>query len=360
MALPRTAPPSAPPTRAGHRSRRPSRRLAVAATTVLASALGLVGTVAATAPATAAPGGPGDTGPQLRVSAAQVDAATTCSGDPRRGPEPVLLVHGTTQTGDHTWGWTWQRALSARGTAWCSVELPGMGMGEIPLAAEYVVGAVRSLHARAERRIGVVGHSQGGMVPRWALKYWPDTRAMVADVVGLSPSNHGTLDAHVVCQPGIGCAPAFWQQRADSRFIATLNAGGETYPGIDYTSVRTRFDEVVVPSTSAYLTPGPGASSSAVTNVAVQDLCPLRVVEHLGITADGTAYALGIDALTHDGPADVARVRATGASCLNPYVPGVSPTEVPGRTGIQLADAGKAVARTPFVPYEPALPAYAG
>ena len=30
------------------------------------------------------------------------------------------------------------------------------------------------------------------MIPRWALRFWPDTRVMVDHVVGLSPSNHGT------------------------------------------------------------------------------------------------------------------------------------------------------------------------
>lgn len=37
------------------------------------------------------------------------------------------------------------------------------------------------------------------MVPRWALRFWPDTRAMVDDVIGLDPSHHGTLDAYGVC-----------------------------------------------------------------------------------------------------------------------------------------------------------------
>ena len=92
------------------------------------------------------------------------------------------------------------------------------------------------------------------MVPRWALRFWPDTRAMVEDLVGLSPSNHGTLDAIPACAQS--CAPAFWQQRSDAAFSAALNSAQETFPGISYTEIYTNTDEIVVPNL------GPAASSS--------------------------------------------------------------------------------------------------
>jgi hypothetical protein len=141
------------------------------------------------------------------------------------------------------------------------------------------------------------------MVPRWALRFWPDTRSMVDDLVGLSPSNHGTLDAIPACAQS--CAPAFWQQRSNAAFIAALNSAQETFPGISYTSIYTDTDEVVVPNF------GPAASSSlsggggAVTNVAIQSVCPNDLTEHLGIGIyDNTAYLLALDALSHPGPAD--------------------------------------------------------
>ncbi len=34
----------------------------------------------------------------------------------------------------------------------------------------------------------MVTHSQGGMIGRWATRFWPDTRQMVDDIVGLAPS----------------------------------------------------------------------------------------------------------------------------------------------------------------------------
>jgi hypothetical protein len=60
------------------------------------------------------------------------------------------------------------------------------------VAGEYVVYAIRIMHAAYGGRIDIVGHPQGGMVPRWALRLWPDTRAIVDDLVGLSPSTWGS------------------------------------------------------------------------------------------------------------------------------------------------------------------------
>ena len=47
------------------------------------------------------------------------------------------------------------------------------------------------------------------------------------------------------------------QQTAGSPFLTELNAGDETPGDVSYTQITTRYDEVVVPYTSAYLAPGP-------------------------------------------------------------------------------------------------------
>jgi len=194
------------------------------------------------------------------------------------------------------------------------------------IAGEYVVYAIRTMVASSGRRVEIVGHSQGGMVPRWALRFWPDTRALVDDVIGLSASNHGTLDANVVCV--LTCAPAIWQQRSNAAFIAALNSIQETIPGISYTDIYTNTDEVVVPNF------GPAGSSSlqggggAITNVAIQQVCPLDLTEHIGIAIyDITAFHIARDALTHPDPADPSRVPRS--ICLQPLMPGVNPVAFP-------------------------------
>jgi hypothetical protein len=217
---------------------------------------------------------------------------------------PVLLVPGTTLTPDDNFRDNYAAVFTAAGRPWCSVELPKKATGDIQVAAEYVVYAIRAMHAKAGRKISVVGVSQGGVVPRWALKYWPDTRLMVDDLVGLVPDNHGTLLLNGVC--AVACPAAFWQQRQGSRFMRTLNDGAETYAGISYTQMYSATDPVVIPSIgpapSAALTTGDGA----IRNVLLQDICPLHVVaDHILVgSVDPVAHALVMDALNRSGPAD--------------------------------------------------------
>ncbi|HTU97368.1 MAG TPA: hypothetical protein VMF14_16085 [Solirubrobacteraceae bacterium] len=306
--------------------------------------------------ASAAYAPPDRPGPALSVPAAKLAASLSCDGTLRGASHPpVLLVPGTALNPATDYGYGWEPALRRLGWPYCAVTLPGGAMGDIQIAGEYVVSAIRTMHAAYGGRIDVVGHSQGGMVPRWALRFWPDTRAMVDDLVGLSPSNHGTLDAIPAC--AAGCAPAFWQQRSNAAFIAALNSAQETFPGISYTNIYTDTDEVVTPNF------GPAASSSlsggggAITNVAIQSVCPADATEHLGIGIyDNTAYQLALDALTHPGPADPSRVSWT--VCLTPLMPGIDPTTFAADYANTLASVASTVATAPRTTAEPPLACY--
>lgn len=263
-------------------------------------------------------------GPALTVARADLDAALQCSGDLAAADQaPVLMVPGTTLEPQVNFDWNWLPALTALGRPYCTIELPMNAMGDIQIAAEYVVHAVREMAATTGQKVQIIGHSQGGMVPRWALRFWPDVRDKVDDLVGLSPSNHGTVLSGGICVPG--CAPAIRQQGMGSAFMAALNRDFETVPGVDYTVIYTNLDEVVVPNVTLL-----GASSALsgdaaqLTNVATQQVCPLNTAEHLTIgTSDPVAYALAIDALTHAGPADPSRIDP--AVCLQLLMPGVNP-----------------------------------
>jgi triacylglycerol esterase/lipase EstA (alpha/beta hydrolase family) len=322
-----------------------------------AAELAVVAIVAlASANASAAYAPPNRPGPALTVPTQALAAALRCSsGLANAKRSPVLLVPGTTLNPQVEFSWNWERALSKLGWPHCSVTLPNDAMSDIQVAGQYLVQSIRTMHARSGRKVDVVGHSQGGMVPRWALRFWPDTRRMVDDVVGLSPSNHGTVDANAVCS--LGCAPAFWQQRRGSNFLKGLNSYQETFPGISYSNVYTRTDEVVVPNL------GPAASSSLqggggqIANVAIQDVCPLDVNEHLGIgTYDNPAYELAVDALTHRGPANPSRISA--AACGHPFMPGVNPLTFPTDYANELAFIAKVIATYPRVSREPPLACY--
>ncbi len=295
-------------------------------------------------------------GPPLTVPQDKLDASLACAGNPASGThEPVLLVPGTTVNPHADFSWNWEPALDRLGIPWCSVELPGNSMDDIQVAGEYVVNAIRTLYSRAGRKIAVVGHSQGGMVPRWALRFWPDTRAMVDDQIGLAPSNHGTVDADVIC--AAGCAPAIWQQRDSADFIKALNSRQETFPGISYTAVYTHLDEVVVPNLDSSGSSSLHGGGGEIANVAVQEICPLDTSEHLLVgTADPVAYALAIDAMDHPGPADPSRIPSS--VCTQPFMPGVNPVTFATDFASAAAVVSTTLATYPHVPAEPPLACY--
>jgi len=275
-------------------------------------------TLALAGPATA------DDGPALETPAGDLAAALDCPkpiGAATRAP--VLLIHGTNLDAESNYDWNYMPALTDAGIPWCAVTLPVMGMGDIQTAAEYVVFAIRWMFERGGREVSIVGFSQGGMIGRWALLWWPDTRAMVEDLIGNASSNHGTVGARGVCASS--CAPSYWQQRDDSEFIAALNDGPETFAGIDYTVNFTHYDQVVTPnldaaSGSSALRSGDGE----IQNTAVQDICPSNTADHLVLGSyDPVAWALVLDALENDGPANPDRIDP--AVCTQQYMPGVAP-----------------------------------
>ncbi|WP_222104953.1 alpha/beta fold hydrolase [Corynebacterium anserum] len=241
------------------------------------------------------------TGPALTVPTEQLQKALHCEGDLAGGKhDPVLLIHGTTSSPQATWSWTWMPAFRAEGRSFCTVTLPGSGNEDIQISAEYVTHAIRMMHERAGRKIDIVGHSQGGMIPHWSLKWWPDTRAMVDDVVGLSPSNNGTYATVPFCVADGYCAPALYQQAPGSDFMTALHAGQMTFPGISYTTVSTTLDELVVPYQNGFL-PLNEPNGGTVRNVVVQDHCPATPVEHFSDIANSAMYEITLDAFDHEG-----------------------------------------------------------
>ena len=295
-------------------------------------------------------------GPPLSVPKAELDAALRCSEQPLEGATraPVLLVQGTGATAKDNWSWTYEPALTRRGIPWCHVDLPEHATQDVQRSGEFVAHAIRTMHARSGRRIAILGHSQGGMVPRWALRFWPDTRALVDDLVGFAPSNHGTTEARD-CADG-GCSAASTQQSDRSAFMRALNSYAETWAGISYTSIYTRIDQTVRPNENAET----GSSSLRTgagrrTNVAIQDVCPNAKSEHLAIgTVDPIAFALAMDALGHAGPADPKNVPLS--VCAEVFHEGVDPVTGPASAAAAVASFQSYEAKT--VDREPPLACY--
>jgi triacylglycerol esterase/lipase EstA (alpha/beta hydrolase family) len=261
-------------------------------------------------------------GPSLSEPARALAASIDCSVNPAADKRWVLLIHGTGADSDINWSWNHIPALDDLGIPWCAVDLPLGGTGDLQLNAEYVVNAIRVVYRRSGKRIGIVGHSQGGMSPRWAFRFWPGTRRMVADLVGYGAPNHGSTGANRICEPNEPCTPSTHQYRTDSRFNAALNSRTETFGGISYTNVYSRTDFISTPNQDEYGTSSLHKGEGWIANVAIQDLCPAQTTEHLGLAYDAVAWAFAHDALTQPGPAALARIPQS--VCAELVMPGVN------------------------------------
>ncbi|MGW1791268.1 esterase/lipase family protein [Streptomyces tubercidicus] len=233
-------------------------------------------------------------------------------------PRPVILVHGT--LGNSVDNWLGLAPyLVARGYCVFSLDygqLPGVpffhGLGPVDASARQLAAYVdRVLAATGTDKADLVGHSQGGMMSRVYLKFYGGADKVNA-LVGLAPDNHGTdlngLTRLLDHFPGAKkylheLTPGLTDQIAGSDLLNRLNEGGDTLPGVRYTVIATRYDEIVTPYRSAFLD-GPG-----VRNVVVQDLCGLDLSEHVAIgLIDRVAFHEAANALD---PA-----HATPTTCL--------------------------------------------
>jgi len=227
--------------------------------------------------------------------------------------EPVILVNGTGGNESDNWR---AMAPSLANAGFCvytfnygalSWSGPLTAFGDIPTSAEELGTFVDSVLAQTgARRVDLVGHSQGGMMPRYYLDFLGGS-TKVDRFVGVVPTNHGTtlggltelFDRYAggaeLLNDLLAPLPAVVQQLTGSSFLAKLNSVPDTVPGVTYTVITTTHDEVVTPYTSALLS-GPN-----VTNIVVQDQCPDDLVGHIGMVYDPYVVQLTINALDPAG-----------------------------------------------------------
>ncbi|WP_229742800.1 esterase/lipase family protein [Gordonia jinhuaensis] len=235
---------------------------------------------------------------------------------------PVILVHGTWSSagrlvvladrlaaaGYATFAFNYGRDESS-----VSGRVPGVyATGPIAESARQLAAFVRLVRDRTgAEQVDLVGHSQGGLVIR---RYLADTGgAAVHHVVTLAGNNHGTTlsgISRLAGEQGVVAAQtaglrndaravlgaAALDQLVGSTFLAETNAHADTVPGVGYTVIATRFDEVVTPYTSTFLRAGPGAT---VDNIDLQSRFPADISEHTALPRDPNVDRLVIEALAH-------------------------------------------------------------
>ncbi|NEB79104.1 alpha/beta fold hydrolase [Streptomyces sp. SID14478] len=256
-------------------------------------------------------------------------------------PRPVVLVHGTAADSLSSFG---RLAPLLKDAGYCvfaldyGVVLPGAAkaLAAVPDSAQELSAFVdKVLDATGTSNVDLVGYSQGGgVMPRWYLKYLGG-QEKVDQLIGISPSNHGTsLSDLVTLLRGIGViapasaltgAQALQDQTPCSEVNAALDAGGDIRPDVRYTTIVSDQDAVVTPHTNQFLhdnagrpktlcgnrdpereptvvaTPGPDGivppASGPLTNILLQDVCPSDKSGHLRSPYSPTVDALVLNAL---------------------------------------------------------------
>jgi hypothetical protein len=114
------------------------------------------------------------------------------------------------------------------------------------------------LSATGASYVDIVGHSQGGMTPRYYINFLGGDSKVNA-LVGLAPSNRGmtlnglfTLASYFpgASQFATADCPPCAEQEAGSPFLTNLNRSGETRSGVSYTVIESQNGEVVTPYAS--------------------------------------------------------------------------------------------------------------
>ena len=235
-------------------------------------------------------------------------------------PHPVILVPGTYESMAKNWA---VMSPVLKNTGYCVFSLDYGVVDGIPASGPIAHSAAELgrfvstvLKATRAKQVDLVGHSQGGMMPRYYIKFLGGTRTVHA-LIGIAPSNHGTTlkpnplsyvpgvstggdgapsTVPVPGPPAVGdFNAAASDQAAGSAFLAKLNAGGDIQGRVFYTVIATTHDEIVTPYTSEALA-GP---AKRVTNVVIQHFCPLDPIEHDQTPNDPVVQQLVLAALSN-------------------------------------------------------------
>lgn len=234
-------------------------------------------------------------------------------------PRPVVLAHGILgNMADNMGG----LAPELANQGYCVYALtygaaPGSifgGIADIRRSSidEFGPFVDRVLAATGARQVDVIGHSEGSVMPRWWMRYGdsvhPDGTPKVANMIGVAPVSNGDdlgglatqmrsipLFAGVLDELAKNGCGACEKLVAGSSFFRQLNTtapqpgerfSGPAQPGVRYLMLASVWENFVVPYRSGFI------DHPAVTNMTLQDACPIDEADHLAIAFDPVAYDL--------------------------------------------------------------------
>jgi triacylglycerol esterase/lipase EstA (alpha/beta hydrolase family) len=225
-------------------------------------------------------------------------------------PNPVVLLHGL--------GATWyedinflQLDLAAKGCctfaltygAYDGFPLVG-GLKPVATSAAQIKAYVQSvLSATGAAKVDLVGHSEGGFQTLYVTKT-QGIANRIGRVVAIAPPTHGTTFAGLynlapllgiesevhAALSAVGCG-ACSDLTNGGAAVAKLTTGPIAQPGVKYTIITSRYDELVTPTSTSFV------NEPGVTNQYVQSSCPFDPVGHIGEAYDLNVWHLVSNAL---------------------------------------------------------------
>lgn len=228
----------------------------------------------------------------------------SCRPSPEH-PNPVVMLHGLganyVEDLNVLQGW-----LAARGYctfartygAYPQVPIVG-GLRDQSESAAENAGYIREVRSATKAdKVDLVGHSEGAFQALFVAKT-QDVTSQIGRVIAIAPPSHGTTFGGLYqaalslgVRPAVdnalktfGCV-ACYQLTTTGAPVAELNRGPITQPGIRYTVIASRTDELVTPTDTALI------REPGVVNQYVQDFCPADPVGHIGEAYDPNVWNL--------------------------------------------------------------------
>ena len=218
-------------------------------------------------------------------------------------PNPVVLLHGLGATYyediNVLQGWLAARGYCTFAFTYGAYEgFPQVGgLRDVDGSAREIAASIATVREETgAAQVDLVGHSEGGFLSL----YVPKTQDVhVGKVVAIAPPTHGTTfaglyrlayllgrgerDSVDAALKTVGC-PACSQLGTGGSAVATLDDGPIAQPGVAYTVITSRYDELVTPTDTAFV------REPGVVNQYVQDFCPFDPVGHIGEAYDPNVW----------------------------------------------------------------------
>lgn len=249
-------------------------------------------------------------------------------------PNPVVLVHGTGGNAATNW-WTYAALLHNNG--YCVYALTyGVvpeeaaspvklgGIGDITASAQELKDFVaKVLASTGAAKVDLIGHSQGTLMPNYYVRFLGGAK-FVDHYVSLAPLWHGeggdALGKLTAMGAAYGFSPdnlvpickACGQMAAGSAFMTKMRSGTIAAPGVSYTNIYTRYDDVVFPYTSGIQT-----GYANMKNVLLQSVCANDFSDHLEIASSPNAAQIVLNTLD---PAHATKVKCRLTLPVNGFV----------------------------------------